>query len=52
MPRKIVGAILLLVACAAALFLLRAGRFVIPHVLGPTALAIIGILLFALRKKG
>jgi len=45
MIRKVAGSVLLIVAAGIALMLLTRGRFVLPHVLGPLTLAIIGGLL-------
>ncbi len=42
MIRKAIGIVLLIVAAGIALLLLSRGRFVLPHILGPIALAITG----------
>lgn len=51
MLKRIIGVVLFIAGCAAALVLLRAGRFILPHVLGPAALAIVGLALVTTRKR-
>jgi ABC-type enterochelin transport system permease subunit len=51
MIRKVAGSVLLIVAAGIALMLLTRGRFVLPHVLGPIALAIAGVLLVVVPKR-
>ncbi len=51
MARKIIGTILILVGAAGIVVLLTYGGPVVPHIIGPSFLAVIGVILFAIKGK-
>ncbi len=51
MARKIIGTIFALVGGALILFLLTYGGPVFPHIIGPSTLAVIGVVLLAVKGK-
>lgn len=51
MMRKIIGALLVIVAIAVAVVLLVGHGPILPHILGPIVLATVGILLLAVNCK-
>ncbi len=51
MARKIIGIILTLVAAALIVALLTYGGPVFPHIIGPSFLAVIGVILLAIKGK-
>ncbi len=51
MPRKIAGFVLLAVGGFVALVLLMSGRPLIPHMIGPIALIVVGGVLLGFKRK-
>ncbi len=51
MTRKIIGAVLLIAGLGLGAVLLVNGRLVFPHILGPSTLIMIGVLLLAIKAK-
>jgi hypothetical protein len=51
MNRKIIGAVLLVLGAIGAVVLLTYDGPVLPHIIGPTTVAIIGLVLLVLKPK-
>ncbi len=51
MIRKAIGTILVVVASVLAISLLTGGGPILPHIIGPIALAVIGVILLTFKKK-
>jgi len=51
MIRKAIGAILVIAAGVVAVLLIARGGPILPHILGPVVLAIVGVLHFTVKKK-
>jgi hypothetical protein len=51
MMRKTLGIVLMVIGGIAAVVLLTYGGAILPHIVGPIIILIIGIILLALRRK-
>lgn len=51
MMRKAIGTTLIIASIALGAVLLSNGRFIFPHVLGPGSLAVIGVILLAVKAR-
>ena len=51
MTKKIVGNIFVLASLALATALYSKGMFILPHLSGPTLLAVIGVILLTVKNK-
>jgi hypothetical protein len=51
MTRKVIGGVLLVVGGSLIIILLAHGGPFFPHIIGPVVVAVIGIMLFAIKKK-
>jgi len=51
MIRKVLGTILIIASGVLSVVLLTNGRLIFPHVIGPGSLALIGVILLAVKNK-
>ncbi len=51
MIRKAIGTILVIAAGVLIVVLLTSGGPILPHIIGPITLAVIGVILLTLKKK-
>ena len=51
MTRKIIGTVMLVIGVLGIIVLLTYGGPVLPHIIGPTALAVIGAIILLLKRK-
>jgi len=51
MTRKIIGTVLLVIGFLGCIVLLTYGGPVMPHIVGPTTLAVLGVVVLFLKKR-
>lgn len=51
MKQKMIGAILLVASVVIAAFLLIDGKPIIPHMIGPTTLAVVGVVVLTFKER-
>lgn len=51
MIRKTIGTMLVVVASVVAFVLLTGGGPILPHIIGPITLAVVGVILLTLKRK-